>query len=202
MSGGPSPVRAMAPGRSGTPARLFCAIPLPEPARRQLVSHLENQLSSTGGGLPGRPVAPGNWHLTLRFLGDTPAPQREAFCQAMDEADLGPAFDLSLGTLGAFPRPSRAVVMWMGLTAGAAATQGLAAAVEAAAVAAGLPPSPRRYHPHLTLSRLRPPGDVRAIVETVAASGTSFKADRVVLFESHLARGGPRYEVVAVWRLA
>src|SRR3954467_775574 len=125
MRGGPEV--AMDGGRVG---RLFVGIPFPAELREGLEAYLRGAI---GERLPGRPVPPANWHLTLRFLGDTHAFRYRPFLADLREMDAGPAFELSLAGLGAFPRAARATVLWIGVSDGAAELRALAAKVEAAA---------------------------------------------------------------------
>jgi 2'-5' RNA ligase len=66
--------------------------------------------------------------------------------------------------------------------------------IEEAAQAAGLSPEDRPFHPHVTLSRIRPPVDVRGLLDEDFA--LSWRCDRVVLYRSHLGRGPARYEAL------
>lgn len=145
--------------------------------------------------LPGRPVPPENWHLTLRFLGDLESVQLERFLGALEEEDLGEAFQVRLSGVGAFPKPGRAAVLWLGVTTGADRLSEIAEACEEAAVTAGLPVEDRPFRPHLTLSRIRPPQDVRGLVDSPPPPAVSFAADAVTVFRSHLG-GVPRYEEI------
>jgi 2'-5' RNA ligase len=65
---------------------------------------------------------------------------------------------------------------------------------EEAALAAGIMPEERPFHPHLTLSRIRPPSDVRSIVDEELH--LTWRCERLVVYRSHLGRGGARYEAI------
>jgi 2'-5' RNA ligase len=173
--------------------RLFVGIPFPPELRDGLQAHLR---AAVGERLPGRAVVPANWHLTLRFLGDTPADRLGGLEDELRRIDGGLRFDLSLTRLGAFPRPARASVLWIGVGDGEAELHALAAKVEAAAVRAGFAPEPKPYSPHLTLSRLNPPADLRRAIEGAQPFGGRMTVDGFVLFRSHLGGGPPRYEQV------
>ncbi len=173
--------------------RLFLAVPLTEDSRHAIVGHLQASLPHP---LPGRPVRPENWHLTLRFLGEVNEAAADRVVREVDAAERGPAFRIRWGSLGAFPRPRRANVLWLGLERGAEEAERLAAVVEEATEAAGFPPEDRPFRSHLTLSRLRPDQDVTPVLEAVPPLGLAMPVDRVVLFGSHLGPGGPRYEQV------
>jgi 2'-5' RNA ligase len=145
-------------------------------------------------GLPGRPVPPANWHLTLRFLGDVAEVRCERLLAALDAADLGEPFTVRWGGLGAFPRAARATVLWVGADRGSGEMVEVAGAVETAARDAGFPAEERPFRTHLTLSRIRPHQDVTPLVEGVEPFGVSMPVDRVVVYRSHLGRGPARYE--------
>ena len=53
--------------------------------------------------MPGSPVPPANWHLTLRFLGNVEQVAYDRMLEALDRSNLGPAFRIAFGGLGAFP---------------------------------------------------------------------------------------------------
>ena len=178
--------------------RLFLAIPLTEEVRQGIARHLRGSLAHP---LPGRPVRPENWHLTVRFLGDVEEAAADRVVREVDVVDRGSAFRVRWGSLGAFPRPRRATVLWVGLARGVQEAERLAAVVEEAVEAAGFPPEDRPFRSHLTLSRLRPDQDVTPVLEAVPSVGLEMPVDRVALFQSHLGPGGPRYEELEVFPL-
>ena len=111
--------------------RIFVAAPLADDVRQTISQHLDRSLH--GRALPGRVVAQANWHLTLRFLGDTSAARLRALLDRLASTDLGQACSLAFTSLGAFPRPDRARVLWLGTGDGAPQL----AALAIVAVAAG-----------------------------------------------------------------
>lgn len=169
--------------------RLFLAVPLAEDLRRDLAAALRGH-----GPLPGRPVPPESWHLTLRFLGDTAWDALERVGEEVGRAPPGPPFGIRFGGYGAFPRASRASVLWLGVGEGAAALAALAESVEAAVARAGFPAERRPFRPHLTLSRLRPPEDATAALARLPPFPAAMPVAEVVLFRSHLGGGPARYE--------
>jgi 2'-5' RNA ligase len=176
-------------------SRLFLGIPVDDATRAGLGEWLGP------ARLPGRPVAPANWHLTLRFLGDTPAEQEARLTAALAAAELGARFTLEFGGLGAFPRPQRAAVLWLGVGEGDRELRRVAAAVEEAVRAVGFPADRKAFSPHLTLARIQPPRDISGLVAASAPSGARMDVTEAVLFRSHLGGGPPRYERVASFRL-
>lgn len=175
------------------PERLFLGIPLAAEARAALSEQIGELLPSD---LPGRPVPPANWHLTLRFLGAA-APDLAARLRAeLSSAELGNPFPITFGGLGAFPRVSRARVLWIGVTEGLEPLRQLAGAVEQCARSAGFEREERPFSPHLTLARLREPADLSQLVGTAIPHTVAQTVAEVVLFRSHLGAGPPRYEPI------
>jgi RNA 2',3'-cyclic 3'-phosphodiesterase len=180
--------------------RVFVAVDLPPETRGLLAARLDDLLS--GRAVPGKPVPPENWHVTLRFVGWVDDVGVDRLTAALAEADWGSGFGLRLAGLGAFPRPRRATVLWAGFDRGTERLEELAAVAEEVAREAGLPPEDRPFHAHLTLSRLRPDQDVAPLVEGVPALEVGFDARWVTLFESVLGRGGARYHELERFSIA
>ncbi|NNC93027.1 MAG: RNA 2',3'-cyclic phosphodiesterase [Acidimicrobiia bacterium] len=180
-----------------TVRRLFLAVDIDDDVRHGLAAHLAAPVGDQG--IPGNSLRPANWHITLRFLGKTDQIACETLFGRLDGADLGSPFDLAFAGLGAFPRASRATVLWLGIGDGSEALVDLAGAVEEAAVEAGFMPEERPFHPHLTLSRIRPPQDVRPLIEAVPRFPLRQRVGSVTVFESHLGRGPAVYEKLEVF---
>lgn len=176
--------------------RLFVGVPVARTVAAAVAAWQE------GAGLPGDPVPPANLHLTLRFLGPCTPEQRDRLSYELGRASLGRPFTATTGPVGAFGRPARASVVWLGLAAGEEPMAELYAAVEAAVEDGGFEPDDRPFHPHLTVSRIRPPGDVRSFVDATEPVKLRIEVDRVVLFKSNLGGGGARYEELESFPLA
>lgn len=174
-----------------TVRRIFVAVDLADEVRYGLAAHLVHAVGDNG--VPGSTPPPANWHITLRFLGKVDQLGYETLTARLDTAELGPSFELSFAGLGAFPRPGRATVLWLGVGDGSDDLIDVAGAVEEAVVDAGFMPEERPFHPHLTLSRIRPPQDVRGLVENVPAFPLRQTVRRVTIFESVLGRGPATY---------
>jgi 2'-5' RNA ligase len=183
--------------KRGEAVRAFFAIALGEPLRGE-VAALARALAARPNGDGVRWVAPENYHLTLRFLGNVATEELPALC-ARAGAALAPAepFELRLGAPSAFPTPRRPRVV--ALSAEPAATLGdLAARLESAVVACGLAPEARDYAAHLTLGRVR----ARRLPALEAPAPTAGLAVAAVeLFRSDLAPAGSRYTPLAALAL-
>src|SRR5258708_39724675 len=164
--------------------RLFVGIGLPP--------DLKLRISLLCTGVPeARWVDAGNFHLTLRFIG---------------EVDEGVASDIDAALLRrSAPRFSRAVagvgqfgtrMLWVGVEKSPFLLQ-LQAKVESALQRAGIPPEGRRYTPHVTLARLRQPLGPRVpafLAEHALFRAPPFDVDRFSLIASYLTKNGAIYE--------
>jgi 2'-5' RNA ligase len=176
--------------------RLFLGIPLADELTGALAQHL------APAALPGRLVPPDKWHLTLRFLGDTSHETLHRLHEALRATSFGPRFEIVFDRLGAFPRPARASVLWLGVGHGAEMLTALAKSIESAVRQAGFAAESRAFASHLTVSRLQSPRDVRPVIEAVPAFRERMQVNDVILFRSHLGRGPSRYEVVERFALS
>jgi RNA 2',3'-cyclic 3'-phosphodiesterase len=180
--------------------RLFIALGVPD----DVLDDLETACAPVRSAWPGlRWTDRSAWHVTLAFLGEVPALPASRLSARLERAALRhSAFDLAFSGAGAFPRPSRANVLWCGLTGSIDALRGLAMSVAAGARRAGAPPDAgRAFRPHLTLARCRTATDVTLLVSALSGySGVPWTAPEVFLIESRL-RSFPRYSLLGRWPL-
>lgn len=170
--------------------RLFTGIDLPP--------ELKLSLSMLGGGLPGaRWVDAGNYHITLRFIGEV----NEATASDIDEALArikAPRFEIALSGLGTFGNRQ----LWVGVERSDALFH-LRDKIESALVRLGLEPEGRRYQPHVTLARLKG-GDAKlqSFIESNALfRAPPFPVTRFSLIASYQTKAGSIYEDQADYRL-
>ena len=188
--------------------RCFVAVELSDEVRARLVevhSSLVAQAPEWGGE---KWVAPQNVHLTLKFLGSLSDDDVARVRAGLREALAGmPPFSAEVTGLAAVPRPSRASMVWARLGDPDGRCAELAARVDSAAIACGLPAEARPFAPHITLVRARKP---RALShESLTSADTVVERQRlsmsvlsVTLFASTLTRTGPVYEIVESWALS
>lgn len=125
--------------------RLFVALSLPDPVRNALAALSE-------------PIRGVNWtrteqlHVTLRFIGDTPASKLDAILAGLGTIAVG-SFLLPIEGTGTFPpnRPPR--VVWAGTGSGHPRLFQLRQRLDDALLATGLPLDVKIFHPHVTLGR-------------------------------------------------
>jgi 2'-5' RNA ligase len=184
--------------------RTFVAIELPpavHEALGQTQSLLASRMARAGVDRAVRWVNPSAIHLTLKFLGPTPAgllPDVEARLVASLAGRR--QFALDLAGLGVFPSPGAPRVLWVGLAGQIDDLMAVQRLVEEALSPLGYPTDARRFSPHLTLARVNDwagAADRQFIGEAVRNAGVSpagrVEVAEVSLMRSELGRGGARY---------
>ncbi|HLS89020.1 MAG TPA: RNA 2',3'-cyclic phosphodiesterase [Sphingobacteriaceae bacterium] len=185
-----------------TAVRTFAALPIsPEAAQA-----LAGVRARWGRDLPMvRWVAPANYHITLQFFGDVEQPVLAELRSALGESLAGAAaFTVELAGLGAFPSPAAPRVLWAGCRQGSRELADLARRVAEAGASVGLSLQDRRFHPHVTLARLRRP-QPEAWTRLAAAAEQvwgRWPAAQVNLYSSRLTPQGPIYKIIDRWPLS
>ncbi|HEX5133159.1 MAG TPA: RNA 2',3'-cyclic phosphodiesterase [Candidatus Krumholzibacteria bacterium] len=156
---------------------------------------------------PWRWSGPSTWHITLKFIGETPPGDRERIIAALAPVARGhAAFDLALGALGGFPSLRAPRVLFYSVASGAGACSTLAHDIDAAlGDALAVEREARHFHAHATVARIqhRVTADVTAALTRVPAIAVpALRVTGFELMESRLGRGGAVYSVVARFPLA
>jgi RNA 2',3'-cyclic 3'-phosphodiesterase len=164
--------------------RLFVGIALPP--------ELKLRLSLLASGVPGaRWVDPGNYHLTLRFIGEID----EGTASDVDAALLpirAKPFAVTLAGVGRFGDR----MLWVGVEKSPPLVH-LRDKVESALVRLGLAPETRRYAPHVSLARLRNASEAKLqeyVTEHALFRAEPFPVDKFSLVASYLTKAGSIYE--------
>jgi 2'-5' RNA ligase len=176
--------------------RAFFGLPLPEEHRGALGRYIV-QCQAMAPDFRWVPAA--NLHLTVRFIGGIDRELVESIADRL-EGHLT-AFELALGNLGTFKRGRLVRVAWLGVSAGAGPAQDMATLVEAACVSAGLEAEKRPFQPHLTLARAKPRMGAALPGLPAAPELRPWRADELVLYESHLSPKGSVYEPLRTLRM-
>ncbi|MGH7188145.1 MAG: RNA 2',3'-cyclic phosphodiesterase [Acetobacteraceae bacterium] len=166
--------------------RLFVALALPGQLRREL--------AILAGGIPGaRWVAPENYHLTLRFIGEQPAHRAQEIDDTLGLL-RGRGFPLVLSGIGTFAKAGRTTALWVGAER-TEALERLRAKIETALQRLGLEPERRRFNPHVTLARLDgvPEPRLVAYVQAHNLFRAEVAIERFTLFSSRPGKDQPVY---------
>jgi 2'-5' RNA ligase len=181
------------------PIRAFLAVPL-RPDLRPAVAALQERLQPAQAKVKW--VEAENLHFTLKFLGDTRPERGQEIAAAVRSAvqRLAP-FEVTIAGAGAFPHTRRPRTVWVGTREGAEPLAALAAAVEEALAALGLPRETKPFRPHLTIGRVKGPDFLRTLGELIEAEADTpigrQTVDSCCLMQSELKRSGPIYTVLA-----
>ncbi len=168
--------------------RLFVAIDLSDAIKQSLV-RLNPQIKGV------RWLSAEQMHLTLSFLGNVVADIEEKLCAQLRAFEWS-AFTLPISGLGTFPGKGRPNILWIGVGAGHPHLFQLHKRVQDAALAAGLEPDLRPWHPHVTLARCR---DISAesirpfLRANVDFDAGMIRVDSFVLNSSTLTPSGSTY---------
>ena len=140
----------------------------------------------------GRPQAPGQWHVTLEFLGSVPEARLPAVREAAAAVRVAP-FELAFDAVEFWRRPQ---VLCLVARALPPALEALVAQLRSGLAARGFRPEQRSYTAHLTLARkVTRPGPVGP------CEPLSWPASEFALVESVSERPGSRYVPVERWPL-
>ena len=134
-----------AEGNSPTVKRLFIALPLPDWLRDELQGLAEPLQGVTWTRTP-------QLHLTLRFIGDTPA-DRILRIEESQAANRVESFLLPIEGVGVFPPKGPPKVVWVGVGSGHPHLFQLRQRLDDAVLAAGVDLDVRHFQPHVTLAR-------------------------------------------------
>jgi 2'-5' RNA ligase len=175
--------------------RLFVGIEFPPELRLRL------SLLSTS--IPGAKwVDPGNFHLTLRFIGEVGGDVAADIDDALGRLRAR-RFTLQLAGTGVFGG-DRPRALWVGVECQPELVS-LRGKIEQALIRIGLDPEPRKFAPHVTLARLRDPA-LDMLAEFLAANA-QFRApplpvEHFSLIASFLTKAGSIYEDQADYPLS
>ena len=183
--------------------RLFVAVNLPAAVRDRIQSAID-EFPVTDP--PWRWVGPDNWHLTLKFLGETKPDRVDALICALDALTARhAAFDLALGSFGGFPNLRQPRVLFYTIERGAPQLERLAHDIDIAVErATGLPLETRRFHAHATVARVKdrlPPDIASRLTRVPALTEAVTRVVGFELMESRLQRTGAVYSVVKEFAL-
>jgi 2'-5' RNA ligase len=156
--------------------RLFIALDFPDEVRESLANMCF--------GVPGAKwVSKDQLHLTIRFIGDADDGLFSEISEILHDVNAS-RFNLTLKGVGYFPPRRKPNVLWVGMEP-CEELMLLRDSVEKLLEELGLEPEERKFHPHLTLARLRQEAPLSKITGFLSANNL-FKAEAVPITEFHL----------------
>lgn len=178
-------------GPAPTVQRLFLAL-WPDDAVRARLTEARDFVAAHHRG---RPVDPGNLHITLVFLGSADADKRRC-AEAAAARVTAPPFTLILDSLGHWPRPQ---VSWVGSTSTPEALSELLAQLRRTLGQCGFDLDNRPFRPHVTLLRK---ARGRPQFPSSLAPPIQWPVTRIYLVASVTRTHGAEYRIVGTWPLA
>jgi len=166
--------------------RLFVAIDLPE-STRQLLAALDPHIRGA------RWVDPAQLHLTLGFFDDVPEDIDLVLREKLSSIEFG-AFFLPIRAVGTFPTKGPPKVIWIGVGKAHPHLFQIHKRVQEAALAVGIEPELRPWHPHITIARCREvaPQSLRDFLKAnVDFDAGMVRVEAFHLYSSKLTPAGP-----------
>jgi 2'-5' RNA ligase len=148
---------------------------------------------------PWRWAHQSTWHVTLKFLGDTPPQDVDPISDCIQSVcSRHTSFPLELDSLGGFPNLSRPRVLFYAVHQGKEALAQIAAEIDTSLYEKlGIPKEERPFRAHATVARIkkRPP---KAITDKLIGAESFVRAAQTVtsvdLMKSELRPEGARYQ--------
>lgn len=179
--------------------RAFIAVEI-DPATARRIAAAVEQLKPRIAAI--RWVGAGNFHLTLKFLGNIDESRIEPIGSALTDALRPfPRFTINAKGLGVFPNPRRPRVLWVGLVGSHLVS--LQAKVESALTPLGFAPEEKSFTPHLTIGRWRQGERADRTLEQELGKWSEHEfgvspIDEVILYQSDLKPAGAIYRRLKV----
>jgi 2'-5' RNA ligase len=177
--------------------RTFIGLPLRvEPrflqARAELMKALDGERISW--------TNPDQYHVTLRFIGDTDRSSIQRIGSALHAHMTVPErIGLEVGKLASFGPSKRPRVIWVGFEE-CVFFESLKGEVDPILDLCGIPEAGQLFRAHLTLGRVRSLQDLQRYHLTIEAMDQNFSSsvlfEKLVFFQSILGPRGPEYRVL------
>ena len=178
---------------------MFVAVDIPEPVRTRLAETTSRLRDSVPGA---RWVPPGNWHVTMKFLGSVyPRLRQWVGERVADAARAAEPFETRLTVMGAFPSSWRARVLWTGLDDSEGRLVRLAAELDRL-LEREFRMEQRPFSAHLTVARFREQVNLDEEMLGLEVASKPFRVEALTLYRSHLQRPAARYEPLSRFALS
>lgn len=186
--------------------RTFIAIDLDKEIKKNLLSFISELDKLTREGRSIRWVKPEGMHLTLKFLGEITG-EKVREIENILKAITGKykSFVLNFKGTGSFPPGSRNPrVLWVSIEE-VETLKALQLHLEGELEKLGFPREGRKFHPHLTLGRVKIPSHIRETLSLLEKNkDTNFgemQAKKLTFFQSILKPSGAEYSALSEFEL-
>lgn len=149
-------------------------------------------------------VKPSNWHLTLKFLGDTAEKDVDLIKSSLLNIEESfNQFPILFRGIGAFPNPGYPRVLFFNIVKGNKKITVIHKKLESELTDLGFSAEKNNYHPHLTIARSRKKNNLKQVAKTLKKFKTKkyfvnihMHVKKISLMESHLLPSGPEYREI------
>lgn len=179
--------------------RTFIAIDL-NPEIKETLSELIKELGKGSKNIKW--ISKQGMHLTLKFLGEISGEKVTEIGKILSEiSGKYKPFLLKLKGTGYFPPEKKNPrVLWVGIEK-EETLLALQSKVEAGLERLGFPREQRKFHPHLTLGRVKAPSDLRSTLSLLEAhrekSFGEMRVEKITFFQSVLKPQGAEYSIIS-----
>jgi len=172
--------------------RTFFAFPIP----KDIQNDLYNQTSKLREDSTGvKWVAPENFHITLRFIGDIEDDILARLEKMVEDVPMHKGiFTVKYKGLGAFPPKGKPKVIYAPIETGKKECSEVYSFLDNL-LSAFIPKEKRPYTPHITLGRVKGHAQVPDLRNYSDDVSGAFTVDECVLYESRLGPSGASYYV-------
>lgn len=180
--------------------RTFVAVLIDNDIRRR-IAEVQSRLKQLAPDVKW--VAPENFHITLKFLGNVDEAVMPDIISAVEEGTQGfSSFDLGISGAGAFPNPARARVVWVGSTDGREKLADLVRSIDKQLTELGFEKEDKPFKAHVTIGRVKTSRFLRTLAEGIgkvdADNLGSQRVSGVAVMSSELGREGPTYTPIRI----
>jgi RNA 2',3'-cyclic 3'-phosphodiesterase len=183
--------------------RLFVAMDTPAAVKSE-IANVQNQLRETDADIRWEP--PEKLHLTIKFLGSTPPDLVAPITVTLHTiAAKIPPLTVLYRSLGHFPKRGDPRILWIGMEEETGGLMMLQENIDTEMAALGFAREDRRFHPHVTIGRIRSTRRMPSLLRTVET--LTFQCQPVVvtsidLINSDLKPEGSVYTTLASFPLS
>ena len=178
--------------------RLFIAVPLSIDLRRQF-QNLIFDLRVKGADVKW--VSESNFHITLKFLGDTQKSKIDEVSSILSKTILEHKSQrIHFQGIGTFPSMKRPKIFWIGLSYGYEYLKEIASSIEDAFATIGFEREKHDFKSHVTIGRMRTTTGIAGLMNYVESiknfDGGDMNVKEIHLMRSELKREGAIYSVL------
>jgi 2'-5' RNA ligase len=182
--------------------RLFIAFDSP-PDVKAKAREIQNQLRQAHADVSWEREE--KLHCTIKFLGETPSELLPSIVDSLTSIGrLSLPFSVTYRGTGCFPDRHAPRVLWLGIQNPDARLEPLFQSIDSAMTGLGFKSESRRFHPHLTLGRVRSgrnQASLLKILESVTFESAAVPVNEILLIRSELRPTGSVYTKIKFFPL-